>query len=229
MTILNIIALIFLGIMFFAQLLAASWYDLVRKTGDKKRAFKHKMICSLIYLATFLLCAAIGNALLSLFVILFFIAIILLFICDALEPKSTRTCSSLCASLSSFAYICLAMAMYKKNAELFSFNPMSTTLQWVVPLVIVAVCALLSIKLPKVSPALAVIYMVINAGLFAFKLQNGEPGLYQAASCAITLGAIALLISSTLPVFDKTDNKALLRTNTYYFGLMFISCSVAVL
>jgi len=229
MVYLNIIALIFLGIMFFAQLLAASWYDLVKKTGDKKRAFKHKIICSLIYVATVLLCTAIGKGFSNVFTSFFLIAIFLFFLHDILEDKKAKACKSISALLSSLAYIILAVAMYQKNAELFSFMPLSATLQWVIPSVVTAACVIFAVKLPQTSSAIASIYMAVNAGLLAYKLQNGEPGLYQAASCAVTLGAIALLISSIIPVFDKSDNKALLRTNAYYFGLMFISCSVAVL
>ncbi len=229
MAILNIIALIFIGVMFFAQLLAASWYDLVKKTGEKKRAFKHKMICSLIYTATFLLCAAIGKGFFNVFTLLFLIAILLLFIHDILEAKKTKACNSISSSLSSLAYVILAVAMYQKNAELFSFMPLSSSLQWVIPSIIAVACATFSIKLPQISSAIASIYMAVNVVFLAVKLQNGEPGLYQAASCAVTLGAIALLVSSIIPIFDKVDNKALLRTNAYYFGLMFISCAVAVL
>lgn len=229
MVYLRIIALIFLGVMFFAQLLTASWYDIVKKTDDNKKAFKHKIICTLIYVATFLLCVSISNTPTNRYVLFFGIAIALLFIHDISEKFSKCFYKTISNYLGAGAYVLISSALYFKNAELFDFRPFTPVIRIIIPVAICLICVICSFKSTKISIAISSAYLLVNAVLLAISLQNAEAGLFQTASCAITLGAVALFISSVIPVFDKGDKKSLLRINTYYFGLMFISCSVAVL
>ncbi len=229
MVYLRIIALIFLGIMFFAQLLTASWYDIVKKTGENKRAFKHKLICSLIYVASFLLCLAINNSPNDRYILFISIAIALLFIHDIIEWSDKKFCQIISCCISAGAYVLISLALYSKNTELFDFRLFAPAINTIIPIAICLICIICSLKFTRISIAISSAYLLVNAILLAINLQNAEAGLFQTASCAITLGAVALFISSVVPVFDKEDKKSLLRINAYYFGLMFISCSVAVL
>lgn len=229
MVYLRIAALIFLGIMFFSQLLTASWYDIVKKTGNDKRAFKHKIICTLIHTATFLLCVAISNNPTDKYVLIFGIAIALLFIHDIVEGFNKKACQLISCYLGAGAYILISTALYFKNAEIFDFRPFTPVVRIIIPAIVGILCILCCFKSTGLSTVISSVYLIVNAGLLAFNLQKSGIGLFQTASCAITLGAVALFISSVLSFFDKKDKKSLLRINAYYFGLMFISCSVAVL
>ncbi len=229
MVYLRIAALIFLGIMFFSQLLTASWYDIVKKTGDNKRAFKHKIICTLMYAATFLLCVAISSHPTDRYVLFFGISFFLLFIHDIIDGFNKKAYQLISCYLCAGAYILISFALFFKNTELFNFSPFTSAIRIIIPAIVGALCIICSFKSTVLPTVISSVYMIANAGLLAFNLQSTGTGLFQTASCAITLGAVALFISSIISFFDKEDKKSLLRINTYYFGLMFISCSVAVL
>ncbi len=87
--------LILLGLTFFMQLLAASWFDLAKKTGDRKKAFKHKMICSGIYMADILLCAAINNSFNDTYTLLLTVSFFMFLISDVIEERKGKTLYSL--------------------------------------------------------------------------------------------------------------------------------------
>ena len=229
MVYLKTLALIFLGLLFFMQLLTASWYDLVKKSGEPKRAFKHKLICSLICTAAFLLCAAIGKASMDLFSLLFGIAIVSLFIYDLTSEKQQKAFRIISALLSSAAYILIATAFYFKNKEHFSFTPFSYGVRIAIIAAVCVLCFVINIKSQRLSAAISCMYMLINAVLIGISLQKSGQAMNQAASCAVIIGSSCIAISNLLPIFDNADKKSLLRTNMYYFGIMFISCSVAVL
>ncbi len=229
MVYLRIIGLIFLGLLFFVQLLTASWYDLVKKTGDKKKTFKHKIICSAVYIASFLLCISISVGFRGIYAILFGIALSLLFIHDITQEQSKTACSIITCILSSLAYTLISTALFYKNNDLFDFAPFSPLVCKAIPVAVALLCILLSFKTKKAPTTIACIYMVINAILLGSALQNSGEGSFQGASCAVIMGSLALVVAAALPIIDTQDKKSLLRTNLYYFGLMFISCSVAVL
>lgn len=229
MVYLRIIALIFLGVLFFAQLLTASWYDITKKTGNDKKIFKHKLICSIIYVASFLLCIAINSSPADVYILFFGISIALLFIHDITEKNDNKLLNFISCFFGTGAYILISYALYLKNTELFSFVPLTPAVRISIPISIYLICLIFSLKSTTLCTAISSAYLLMNAASVAYNLQNTDTELFQTASCAITLGAVALFISNVIHVFDKEDKKSLLRINTYYFGLMFISCSVAVL
>ena len=223
--------LILLGLLFFMQLLTASWYDLVQKTAaDRKKIFKHRMLCSGIYIACVLLCTVIGAGFTDLFALMFTGAFFLLFISDALESFEKELIKFISVFLRFSGYLVMAIALIIKSKELFEEPFMSTRLGLIIAFACSIICIVLdSIKMHHIPPLIALLYLLANAILTGIPLhRSGEP-MMQAASCALIMGAVALAISNTLSVFDKNNQKSLLRINLYYFGLMFISCSVAVL
>lgn len=223
--------LILLGLLFFMQLLTASWYDLVQKTdADNKKIFKHKMLCSGIYMAGVLLCTAMGAGFNDSFALMFTGAFLLLFISDALEGSEKKFVSFISVFLRFSAYIVMGLALlFKKNA-LFSNGIISSNLNHIAPLVFHIICLVLeALKLKLIPQFASSVYLLIYAVLVSIPLhRSGEP-MMQVASCALIMGAVALAISNGLSAFDKKNQNSLLRINLYYFGLMFISCSVAVL
>lgn len=221
--------LILLGVLFFMQLLAASWYDLAKKATDIKKAFKHKMICSGICLASVLLCVAINGDFICTYSVLFIGAAILFFLHDILEEKPSKALQIISSCMCFVAHALLAVALITKNAQLFGNGLLSSEIRFAILAVIGIICIFTEIKNCKLPQFISSAYMLINAVIFGIFLQNSGVAKMQAASCAVIMGALALAVSATLTAFDKNNKKSLLRINLYYFGLMFISCSVAVL
>lgn len=221
--------LILLGALFFMQLLAASWYDLAKKATDTKKAFKHKMICSGISLACALLCVAIKGSYLDAYSVLFIGSAFLLFLHDASEEKPSKPISIISSMLCCGAYTFLAGALILKKSTLFTSTLFSTKVLYIALGIAFFVCIITQLKSHKVPYLISSAYMLAIAFMIGIPLQNSGVAKMQTASCAIIMGALAIAVSSALSAFDKKDKKSLLRINLYYFGFMFISCSVAVL
>ncbi len=223
------IYLILLGLLFFIQLFAASWYDLAKKATDEKKAFKHKMICSGIYIASVFLCSAIKGSFSSTYTLLFITAFLALFIHDIIEGKGNKISNIFSALPGVIGYIAMGIALCYKNPTLFSEDEFGLIIQYAIPVAILLICAITLIKSATVSKLIATVYLIICAILTGITLQNSGDPQSQACSCAVIMGASALFISNIISVLDKNNVKSLLRINLYYFGLMFISCSVAVI
>lgn len=222
--------LILLGVLFFVQLLAASWYDLAKKATDNKKAFKHKMICSVTYIAGLLLCTAIGNHFTDSFGLLFLGGFVLLFVHDLLEEKKGKIAISISDASGGLGFLLVACALVFRSHEIFKPDSYATTFDEVIRLVFAIACLITSFTAKEhIAKLIPMAYLLSRAVIFGIFLQQSGDAKMQAASCAIIMGAVALAISSFISVFDKGDKKSLLRINLYYFGLMFISCSVAVL
>ena len=221
------IFLILLGILFFVQLFAASWYDLAKKATDSKKAFKHKMICSAVFVASGLLCTAISNSFAT-YSLLFLVALALLFLHDIIEEKQSGASERFAYTFGFIAYLIISFALSLKDSELFG-NRLSNKIHFIILLTIAIICALVLIKKPAASLFISSAYMLVNAILFGINLQNSGDARMQAASCAVIMGSLALAVSNALCALDKSGKKSLLRINLYYFGLMFTSCSIAVL
>lgn len=222
--------LILLGVLFFLQLLAASWYDLARKSSDSKKAFKHKMICSSTYIAGLFLCTSIGRHFTDSFGLLFLGGFLLLFVHDLLKEKKGKIAISISDSLGGLGFLLIAGALAIKNYEIFRPDSHATTIDEIIRLIFAIACLIISFTVKKhIAKLIPMAYLLSRAVIFGVFLQQSGDAKMQAASCAIIMGAVALAVSCVLSVFDKNDKKSLLRINLYYFGLMFISCSVAVL
>ena len=222
------ILLILLGILFFIQLLAASWYDLAKKAADSKNALKHKILCSAVYVAAALLCTAINGSL-SAYALSFLVAVALLFIRDIIAEKRFRATEFFSSAFTSVAYLSISVALFLKNTELFGNGLFSSEIRIAVLIAVAVGCMLSETKAHGIAPFISSVYMLINAAILGISLQNSGDAKMQAASCAVIMGASALAVSNGLLLFDKKEKKSLLRINMYYFGLMFISCSIAVL
>lgn len=221
--------LILLGVLFFMQLLAASWYDLAKKATDTKKAFKHKMICSGTCLASVLLCVAINGDYLCTYSALFTGATFMFFLHDILEEKTSKVLQIISSCLCFCAHIALTVALITKSTQLFGDGLLSSEIRFAILAGTGIICILTEIKNSKLPQFISSAYMLINAAIFGVSLQNSGDAKMQAASCAVIMGALSLAVSGTLTAFDKNNKKSLLRINLYYFGIMFISCSVAVL
>ncbi len=224
------IYLILLGILFFTQLLAASWCDLAQKTADEKKALKHKMICSGICLASALLCSAINGDFSDTYPILFISALLLHFLNNIIEEKKGKIADFFTRLSPCFTYSLISTALWLRCNEMFEIYIYSTKADGIALLVTWIICFIFCILLRKEKASfIPAVFLLVRALVFGIPLQLTNAPQMQAASCAIILGALALAVSSALSAFDKKGQKSLLRINLHYFGLMFISCSVAVL
>lgn len=227
------IFLILLGLTFFMQLLCASWYDLAKKTKDTKKAFKHKMLCSAIYTAAVLLCNGISKQPFGSYSVTFFICFVLLFLSDVFEEKLKSKGFVVSLYLKSFAFSGITGALLHKHVYLFSENFSENAVAYVTITaiaVLIFILATIIKKEPKRIPLAAASALLVTQGiLFGIPLQQSPNAIHQAASCAIVMGTLAVTVSNILSITDKTEKKSLLKVNLYYFGLMFLACSVAIL
>lgn len=212
------------------QLLAASWYDLAKKTADSKKAFKHKMICSGIYMAGLLLCMAIGKHFSDIFGWLFFCGYIMLFLHDVLEEHRAKPTIIISDASGALGYLLTACALGVMNHSIFSSSVNKTHIDEIIALICAIVCVVICLATREhIAKLIPTAFLLARAIIFGISLQNSGDAKMQAASCAMIMGTLAITTSVLLSVFDKKGAKSLIRINLYYFGLMFISCSVAVL
>ncbi len=227
------ISLIFLGITFFIQLFAASWYDLAQKTSDEQKVFKHKMICSGIYIADVLLCSGISKDFTSVYSLIFIAAYLLLFASDVSEVKIKSKGLLVSSVIKTVSYAGLTAAFIYQNFTLFKQLFLQRLLiNIIVSVIIIAVITIITIKLKKkayIPLAISSVLMMIQAIILGIPLQVSPVAINQTASCAIIMGTIAIAFSSMLFIFDSQNKKSLMKTNLYYFGLMFTACSIAIL
>ncbi len=224
------IYLALLSILFFMQLFAASWYDISIKTTNEKKALTHKMLCSGICLAAVLLCAAINGSFPGTYTTLFICALLIQFVNSIIEEKNAKALTLLSRVLTYLPIVLIATALWLKCNEMFKNHIHSTNVDKIILLCawfISLVCSFIAKK--ELAPLLPSTLLLVRAFVFGIPLHLTNNPQLQAASCSIILGALALVISAGIVAFDKANKNSLLRINLYYFGLMFISCSVAVL
>ncbi len=227
------ILLIFLGITFFIQLFAASWYDLAKKTGDNKKAFKHKMICSAIYIADILLCSAINKSFFNIYSSIFMVAFLLLFTGDILEAKLKAKANLISAITKTLSYAGLSCAIIYKNISLFKeifFKRLTINISVCAITIIVFAIFILKAKEKLYLPSgIITAIFTVQSIFLGIPLQQSNVAVHQTASCAVIMGALAIAFSTILMIFDKKSKKSLATINSYYFGLMILACSVAIL
>lgn len=186
------------------------------------------MICSAVYVASALLCSAISSPLAT-YSLMFLVSFALIFLHDLVEESHRNHANIFSVILSFTAYLIISVALFIKNTELFSNTVLSSEIYRVVLIAVAVICAVLLKIKPNMPPFIASVFMLINAIVLGVALQNSGDAKMQAASCAVILGALSLTVSNAINFFDQNERKSLLRINLYYFGLMFISCSIAVL
>ncbi len=220
------VMLVLLGLTFFIQLLAASWYDLAVKT-QKKEVFKYKMLCSGTYIADILLCAAISSPFTKAYFWLISAGYICFFVSDIAETKSEK--QNLPNLLKAIAVIFITSSI---SVRVFTQFPQILTFFSIkLILIVCAVTALLIFVISKDGFSRKLLLsgtwsMVMLALLFGIMLQSSGSAQMQASSCAVVLGSLSLAASLVLNVSILKDIKSLWRVNLYYFGLMFLACSV---
>ncbi len=224
------IFLIFLGITFFIQLLAAPWYDLASKTRCKKEIFKYKMLCSLIYIADLLLCAAVNKPFKEFYFATLFSGYIYFFISDILKEKLPKKGAETSTVLKALAFFLLSASFilrFFKNFPITAHN----YIVYIVFTVFFLIFALFIFALTKVDlynkwKLVCLLPLIFGAILLGTALQNTGIPKMQATSCALILGTAALSASTLTEIIPKYKNNTLVTTCFYYFGLMFTACSV---
>ncbi len=224
-----ILCLIILGLTFFIQLLAASWYDLSKKTHGPAASFKYKMLCSGIYIADILLCGAISSPFCEIWFYLILAGYILFFISDIAEDKSKHGANTSLLLKSAAALLTGASFVLRAYTQ-FSVIPFQGTLAITIYSVLIVLSfAILFIKemsLLQKFYSVSALFAVASAVILGILFQNTQLSTGQAASCAIIMGCLSIGVSSLVSVSKHKDSKSLLITNLYYFGLMFTACSI---
>ncbi len=212
------------------QLLSATWYDLASKTRGKNEVFKYKMLCSMIYIADFLLCAAIGESYKNLYIIPIAIGYLLFLIGDISENKFDKKSKLVSEIFYSAAKIAFSAGFVLKLHTLFP-NTFSKPLPYIILLALVFVISVIIAILPKLTAEFKLniatsTLMLISAIPLGILLQKTGDAKMQASSCALILGNIALYYSAIAKSNKLKNSSAALSTHAYYFGLMIIACSI---
>lgn len=225
------IYLILLGVTFFIQLLASSWYTLVETNQGVGNAFKYKMLCSFIYIADILLCGAMAQAYGSIFYWLVFAGIGITFIGDILQSKLQKNKDrvySIFRSISSLLFGIGISFQFINRFEIKSLINVSNLLILLGMLIVFVIYALRDKALKKTNillliPAFLFTYISVIAGI-AFQKTN-IPQM-QTLSFLVITSAIFIFVSDIINSGKFKESKKLLRNNLYFFGLMFFACSV---
>ncbi len=222
--------LILLGVTFLIQLLAASWYVLACNK-ELKDTFKYKMLCSGIYVADIFLVGAMSESFKSLYYYIVLAGILLTFIADVTESKLKNSETIFTVSRSSsnlllfFGVIYLSRNLFGTEFHKEPFVIAAVLIVSAIALIIIVTDKILRrMNLLPVVTSLAFCLISLMTGITA---QKTGIGTMQSLSFLLIMGSGAVFISDFLRFGKKREEKMLLRTNLYYFGLMIFSCSVA--
>ncbi len=224
------IYLIFLGLTFFIQLLAASWYDLASKTRGKKDVFKYKMLCSLVYIADFLLCSAINKPYREIYFIILAVSFILFFITDIIEDNPFKNAQIIAQHIRATSQILLGVSFFTRAFTDFPHLIHKKT-PFIIIGVIIAVIAFIILILPKTAfnkkeKLISLLPLITGALVLGITLQKTQDPKMQASSCALILGTFALSVKTVYEISSLPQKNTLVPINAYYFGLMFTACSI---
>ncbi len=224
--------LIFLGITFFIQLLASSWYTLVDSKKELGNSFKYKMLCCFIYVADILLCGAMVNAYTNIFFILLSSGILITFLGDISEGKLSKKNDALYPLLRSVSNIFFCAAVIYLWAEKFEIKAILSPISALVFAITVITYIVMLIKDKSLNPAKALLLIpVFTYAALALILgiacqKTGIPQM-QTLSFLVITGSLFIAVSDIIRYGKSKDTKKLLRNNLYFFGLMLFVCSVA--
>lgn len=230
--------LIILAGLFFIELLAVTWYTIVKSSDMNKKTVKYKLLCSGIYIAAFLLCGAIYKSHLSLYFLLLGAGLILSFIGDITSEVSKKEiCNSyfLTHSLSSLVY---SSAFISFSLTEIGIKP--SKLLWLLPAIPLTIFLIPFMCRPKgkFNPLLAISVfsgvITLNSGFFLGILCFKQVApLMQSGSCALILGAgavsFARLLQTRQQVAVPPPHKPQMPKNSsYFFGQMILACSLMI-
>lgn len=226
------IYLVLLGVTFFIQLLASSWYTLVDSKKELGNSFKYKMLCCIIYVADILLCGAMANAYGNIYFVLLSTSIVITFIGDIFEEKLSKTSDALYPLFRTASNIISCVAIFFLWVEKFGirnlFSPV-TALIFISALIIYIVLVardkqLRSVKALLLIPVFTYAALALILGIACQK--TGIPQM-QTLSFLIITGSLFISVSDAIHFGKMKEAKRLLRNNLYFFGLMIFTCSVA--
>ncbi len=221
--------LIILGVTFFIQLLAASWYSLA-KTKNMKDTFKYKMLCSCIYVADILLCGAMANAFNTIYYYIILSGTLLTFIGDILQDKlKPDSVFSALRAFSSLCFLCAVLHLTQSRFGLSVFARRESLIAIGISILIFSILLFTDKSIRKGS-----LFTVSSSFLFfvlslvcGIQAQNTGIPEMQTLSFILIVGSLGVFCSDYLYFGSRRQQKQLLRTNLYYFGLMIFACSVA--
>lgn len=225
------IYLVLLGVTFFIQLLASSWYTLVDSKKELGNSFKYKMLCCIIYVADILLCGAMANAYGNIYFVLLSTSIVITFIGDIFEEKLSKTSDALYPLFRTASNIIFCVAIFFLWVEKFGVRNLVspvTALIFISALIIYIVLVvrdkqLRSIKAFLLIPVFTYAALALILGIACQK--TGIPQM-QTLSFLIITGSLFISVSDAIHFGKMKEAKRLLRNNLYFFGLMIFTCSV---
>ena len=226
------IYLVLLGVTFFIQLLASSWYTLVDSKKELGNSFKYKMLCCIVYVADILLCGAMANAYGNIYFVLLSTSIVITFIGDIFEEKLSKTSDALYPLFRTASNIIFCVAIFFLWVEKFGVGNLVspvTALIFISALIIYIVLVardkqLRSVKALLLIPVFTYAALALILGIACQK--TGIPQM-QTLSFLIITGSLFISVSDAIHFGKMKEAKRLLRNNLYFFGLMIFTCSVA--
>lgn len=232
------IFLVLLGLTFFIQMLASVWFVMVETGKGRRSALRYKLLCSLIYIADLLLCAAIADAHAHPYFVLVACGMLLSLAGDVISSIKENRCDTplfITHSLSNAVYL---SAFIWALHSIFNVAPKSMAL------ILIAIPASLLLipfmcrRNGKLSPVLILSVLssvlMLSAALYLGMLcQSTEFPAMQSVSCALILGALAVSFSRLLHTRQQISPPPALKPQlpkycAYFFGQMAIACSIII-
>lgn len=230
------IFLVLLGLTFFIQLLSSVWFVMVETGKGKRDALKFKILCSLIYIADVLLCAAITHAHTHPYFILIMCGMLLSFIGDIVsnaKEDSKDTVLFLTHSIGNLVYL---SAFIWALRSMFRLEFSRISLIFIAVLAGLLLLPFTCIKNKKIKPLLVLsvtsnVLMLGGAIYLGILCQNTGLPPMQSVSCALILGASAVGFSRILHTRQQISPPPALKPQlpkycAYFFGQMAIACSI---
>lgn len=230
------ILLILLGLTFFIQLLSSVWFVMVETSRGKRDALKFKILCSLIYIADALLCAAITDAHTHPYFILISCGMVLSFVGDVVsnaKEDSKDTVLFITHSIGNLAYLAAFVLALR---SMFRLELSRISLIFIAVLAGLLLLPFTCIKDKKIKPLLVLSVtsdaLMLGGAIYLGILcqKTGLPAM-QSVSCALILGAFAVGFSRFLHTRQQISPPPALKPQlpkycAYFFGQMAIACSI---
>lgn len=232
------IYLILLGLTFFIQLLSCIWFVMVETQRGKKSALKFKLLCSLIYIADALLCAAMKNTHTSIYFILIFSGFLISFAGDVisnLREDKNDTVLFITHSLSNVIYLSSYI-----TAIITVFGVKPTRLLFILAILPVGIVLIPFMckkggkyRVPLMLSVVSSVLMLGGALYLGILCQNTGIPTMQSVSCVVISGSVAVCLSRLLHTRQQISPPPPLKPQLpkycmYFFGQMAIACSIII-
>ncbi len=232
--------LILIGLTFIVQLFSASWYIMSEGVKGKQKALPYKMLCSLLFVADAVLAASIKSSFNSRYFMFICAEMVLCLLGDLL--LNTEKNFALPAGMAFFAAAkcCGCVAFSQKLLTDFgvAYFDRYDIIAEAVLVVLLAVFVFSGklkeigkMKIPVIIYGALIFAGAVKAVHLGVLAQTSGIGDMQSLSFSVIMGELGFVFSDAVILMmffggKNTRRNSLINAYLYYFGQMFIACSI---